>query len=135
MTATFTTAELEAYLDEALPAEVMAEVERQLRAQPVLAAQLATLNAQRDAGLHTLGGIWRRWRLTCPGRQQLGNYLLGVLPAEAADYVKFHVGDIGCRICRANLDDLARQQRESAAESTTRRRRYFQSSAGRLARK
>ena len=128
----FSTAELEAYLDEALPIEAMAAVERELRAQPALAARLAQLNAQRDAGLHTLGGIWRRWRLTCPGRQELGNYLLGVLPGETARYVAFHVDEIGCRLCKANLDDLKRQQRESAGEATTRRRRYFQSSAGRL---
>ena len=132
MPLTFTTAELEAYLDEALPIEAMAAVERELRAQPALAARLATLNARRDAGLHTLGGIWRRWRLTCPGRQELGSYLLGVLPAETSSYVSFHVKELGCRICKANLDDLTRQQRESTNEATTRRRRYFQSSAGRL---
>jgi anti-sigma factor RsiW len=132
---TFTTPELEAYLDEALPAEMMATLEREMRAQPALAARLATLNAQRDAGLHTLGAIWRRWRLTCPGRQELSNYLLDVLPPAAARYVTFHVQEIGCRLCKANLDDLAHRQRESAAEATTRRRRYFQSSAGRLTRK
>jgi hypothetical protein len=65
----------------------------------------------------------------------LGSYLLGVLPAETAHYVAFHIDQIGCRTCRANLDDLKRQQRESAQETTTRRRRYFQSSAGCLARK
>ncbi|MCE9556876.1 MAG: hypothetical protein K8T91_26310 [Planctomycetes bacterium] len=135
MSTNFATAELEAYLDEALPVEAMAAIERELRGQPALAARLAQLNAQRDAGLHTLGAIWRRWRLTCPGRQELGSYLLGVLPPETAHYVAFHIDDIGCRTCRANLDDLKRQQRESAQETITRRRRYFQSSAGNLARK
>jgi len=131
----FSTPQLEAYLDEALPAEVMAMIERELRAQPALVARLAELNAQRDAGLHTLGAVWRRWRLTCPGRQELGSYLLGVLPQDVAHYVAFHIDQIGCRTCRANLEDLKRQQRETAQEATARRRRYFQSSAGRLAKK
>jgi len=127
-----TAAQLEAYLDEALPAEVMAAIEQELRAQSALVVRLAQLNAQRDAGLHTLGAIWRRWRLTCPGRQELGNYLLGVLPQDVAQYVAFHIDQVGCRTCRANLDDLKRQQRESTQEAVARRRRYFQSSAGRL---
>jgi hypothetical protein len=131
----FTVAELESYLDEALPTETMAAVERELRSQPALAARLAELNARRDAGLHTLGAIWRRWRLTCPGRQELGSYLLGVLPAETAEYIAFHIDQIGCRLCRANLDDLTRRKQQSAPEMAARRRRYFQSSAGHLARK
>jgi hypothetical protein len=135
MAHSYTIAELESYLDEALPTETMAAVERELRAQPTLAARLAELNARRDAGVHTLGAIWRRWRLTCPSRQELGSYLLGVLPATTAQYIAFHIDEIGCRLCRANLDDLARRNQQTAPESAARRRRYFQSSAGHLARK
>ncbi|MCE9545364.1 MAG: hypothetical protein K8T25_07595 [Planctomycetia bacterium] len=128
----FTTTELEAYLDEALPAESMAAVETELRASSELAGQLAQLNAQRDAGIHSLGAIWRHYRLTCPTRPELGSYLLGVLPAEMARYVAFHLDDVGCRACRASVDDLSRQQAEAATESGRRQRRYFQSSAGLL---
>ena len=45
------------------------------------------INARRDAGVHSLGEIWRRHRLSCATREQLGSYVLGVLLKEAADYL------------------------------------------------
>jgi len=132
MTRPFTPSELEAYLDEALPAEQMARIEQALRSDASLARQLASINARRDAGVHSLGEIWRRQRLSCPTREQLGSYLLGALPKESADYLAFHVEVIGCRVCRANLADLKKQQSESGDVAHTRRRKYFQSSAGYL---
>ncbi len=131
----FAQAELEAYLDEALPAEDMARIEKALRDEPKIAAQLAALNARRDAGLHSLGAIWRRHRLSCPSREQLGSYLLGTLSRETADYVEFHVQMVGCRFCRANLADLQTQQAEADEAVQSRRRKYFQSSAGYLRRR
>jgi hypothetical protein len=131
----FTSAELEAYLDESLPIERMTAVEEALRKDSALRQRLAATNGRRDAGVHSIGEIWRRHRLSCPSREELGSYLLGVLPAGAADYVKFHVDVIECRYCAANLTDLRSQQ--SAAEATQneqRRHRYFQSSAGYLRR-
>ena len=125
---------LDAYLDEALPPEEMAQVEQALRKDPALARQLAAITARRDAGVHSLGGIWRRHRLTCPSREQLGSYLLDALPDEWADYIKFHLEMVGCRYCQANVADLQRQQDESPKSVETRRRRYFQSSAGYLRR-
>jgi anti-sigma factor RsiW len=134
MTRAFRQSDLEAYLDEALPAEEMARIEKALRGDSELARKLAQVIARRDAGVHSLGNIWRRHRLTCLGRQQLGSYLLGVLPDEEADYIRFHLGTIGCRYCRANLEDLERQQSEAREMVETRRRKYFQSSAGYLRR-
>jgi hypothetical protein len=128
----FTNSELEAYLDEALPMPEMAAIERELRGRPELVHQLAALNARRDAGLHTLGEIWRRHRASCPTREQLGSFLLGALPTEVRDYTLFHVKTIGCRFCQANLDDMKHQQQEASADVATRRTRYFQSSAGYL---
>ena len=129
----FTTAQLEGFLDESLPDEQMTAIEAALRDEPALAERLANLVGQRDAGVHTLGAIWRRHRLTCPSREQLGSYLLEVLAPEQAAYVRFHLENVGCRYCHASLDDL-RQQHESAdlEDSRTRRQRYFQSSAGYL---
>ncbi|MHC4399140.1 MAG: hypothetical protein ACYTG0_05605 [Planctomycetota bacterium] len=124
--------DLDGYLDEALPPEEMARIELALRKHPHLARQLAVINSRRDAGVHSLGEIWRRHRLTCPSRRQLGSYLLGVLPDDMADYIAFHLKTVGCRPCRANLTDLERQQAEARHEVETRRRRYFQSSAGYL---
>ena len=75
MNMTFSEAELEAYVDEALPAERMAAIEEAARGDVDLLRRLAAVNARRDAGVHSLGEIWRRNRLTCPTREQLGSYL------------------------------------------------------------
>jgi anti-sigma factor RsiW len=127
-------AELEAYLDEALPPDEMARIEAALRAEPALARRLAEIVARRDSGQVSLGEIWRRHRLSCPPRQELGAYLLGVLPDDAARYLAFHLEVAGCRYCQANLADLQDQQAESTAVVQERRRKYFQSSAGKLRR-
>ena len=127
----FSDAELEAYLDEALPAEAMARIEAALRTDHGLTGRLTAINGRRDGGLHSLGEIWRRHRLTCPTRSELGSFLLGVLPAAQAAYITFHLDRVGCRCCIANHDDLRRQV--AADDSATRRRRkYFASSAGYL---
>ena len=129
----FSSVELEAYLDEALPAERMAAIEERLRSDAALGERLKELNAARDAGLPMLGAVWRRRRLTCPTREQLGSYLLGALPDDFAEYVRFHCQTLGCPPCAASLADLERAvASEAGAEQETRRRRYFQSSVGRL---
>ena len=124
--------DLDAYLDEALPPEEMARVEQALRENPELGRQLVAINSRRDAGVHSLGEIWRRHRLSCPSREQLGSYLLDVLPDDLADYIGFHLKVVGCRYCQANLADLERQEAESPDAVQTRRQKYFQSSAGYL---
>ena len=124
--------DLEGYLDEVLPAEEMARIEKALREDPELMRRAGTVQSRRNAGLHSLGEIWRAGRLSCLSREQLGSYLLGVLPDELADYVKFHLETVGCRYCQANLADLQHEQAEHAEKARTRRRRYFESSAGYL---
>lgn len=128
----FSDAELEAYIDEALPSERMAAIEEAARADSGLLARLAAVNGRRDAGVHSLGEIWRRNRLTCPTREQLGSLILNVLPDDAAEYIRFHLHSIGCRYCQANLADLQSQHAERKT-ADVRRKKYFQSSAGYLA--
>jgi hypothetical protein len=123
---------LEAYLEEALPPEDMARVENAARGQAELLRRLAAINSRRDAGSHSLGEIWRRHRLSCPTRAELGSHLLGVLSPGEAEYVQFHLTIVGCRYCQANWQDLANQQAEGAETTASRRRKYFQSSAGYL---
>jgi hypothetical protein len=130
-----TQSDLQAYLDEALPSEQMAAIEAELRSKPDLLKQLSAINARRDAGIHSVGEIWRRQRLSCPTREDIGSYLLGVLDKEQADYIDFHVKTIGCRLCQANVEDLERRQKEGAETAKTRRTKYFQSTAGHLRRK
>ncbi|NLY00527.1 MAG: hypothetical protein GXY83_30905 [Rhodopirellula sp.] len=132
MPPTIRPSDLEGYLDEALAPEEMARIELALRNQPDLVRRLAEINARRDAGVHSLGAIWRRHRLSCPSREQLGSFLLGALPAERIDYIAFHLDVVGCRYCQANLADLKKQQAEAPEAADSRRRKYFQSSAGYL---
>jgi len=128
----FRQSDLEAYLDEALPPEEMARMEKAVRGDLALVRQLAAVQSRRDAGVHSLGEIWRRHRLSCPARQRLGNLLLGALSDAEADYLRFHVNVVGCRYCQANLADLQNQQSEATHAAESRRRKYFQSSAGLL---
>ncbi len=128
----YSTAELDAYLDEALSAEQMAGVEEALRQSEALRGQLKELIGRRDAGVHTLGGIWRRHRLSCPSRTELGSYLLGVLSKEEEEMIRFHLELSGCPLCQASVHDLESQQAAAPQEQEVRRKKYFQSSIGHL---
>src|SRR3954469_15117467 len=131
----FSNSELEAFLDEALPIERMAAIEEALRNSEELQKRLTAVNSRRDAGVHSLGEIWRRHRISCPSRQKLGSHLLGVLPREEADYINFHLETIGCRYCPASINDLQSQQSSAESEVAHRRQKYFQSSVGHLRKK
>lgn len=126
----FTDAELLAFLDEGLPVERMSAVENMLRQSAELRTRTARLRQQRDATGHSVGEIWRRERLSCPTRHQLGSFLLDALPAELTQYIQFHLDTIGCRYCAANLDDLRQSAERESTETVQRRQRFFQSSAG-----
>src|SRR5215510_13560839 len=95
--------ELDRFLDEALPPEQMAALEAALRDDAELQARLAAAAGRRDAGVHSLGAVWRRHRLSCPTREQLGSYLLGVLDAGQEEYLRFHLEVVECRYCQASL--------------------------------
>lgn len=120
-----------AYLAEQLPSERMAAIEQTLRESEPLRCELAVLARERDQGGFTVGEVWRRERLSCPTRSQLGGYLLEALDAGPQDYVRFHLETVGCRVCAANLADL-QQATSPAPEKQRRRRKYFDSSAGYL---
>lgn len=129
---TITRAVLDAFLDDALSDAEAAQVERALRTSEPLRQQLQLLLAERDRGEHTLGAIWRRERLSCPTREQLGNYFLEVLEADEHDYVSFHLKTIGCHYCQANLADLEMSHPAAPPATQQRRRKFFESSAGYL---
>lgn len=119
-----------AYLDESLASEKMAEIEGMLRDNAELRDRLAELISRRDSGVHTLGDIWRRNRLSCPSREELGSFILGATMDDAAQYIRFHLESVGCRYCQANLEDLRSNQPENV--TSARRQRIFQSSVGRV---
>lgn len=131
---TLTDQQLVAYLDEMLPVEQMAAIENELRRSEPLRGRVAALSRRRDSGAHSVGEIWRRFRLSCPARSQLGSFLLGTLEPETADYLEFHLRTVGCRYCAANLYDLEKSLATSP-DAPQRRRKFFQSSAGHLPRR
>ncbi|MHB1425336.1 MAG: zf-HC2 domain-containing protein [Gemmataceae bacterium] len=124
--------QLHAYLDDALSESEMAKIEQALRGSETLRRSLRQIMQERDRGEHSLGAVWRRERLTCPTREQLGSYLLQVLDDGQQDYIAFHLQVVGCPYCVANLADLQALQQESAPQARQRRKRFFQSSAGYL---
>lgn len=94
------------FLNEKLPDADMARVEKALRESADLRARLESVKGQVDGGEHTVGAIWRRERVSCMDRDQLGSYLLGAADDDLLAYIKFHVEVVECPECRANLDDL-----------------------------
>jgi hypothetical protein len=123
---------LDAYLDDALSEADTARVEKALRSSDQLRRMLRVVMQERDRGEHSISAVWRRERLSCPTREQLGSYLLQVLDDGLHDYIDFHLRTIGCAFCLANLADLKALQQEPAPKAQERRRRIFASSAGYL---
>ena len=123
---------LQAFLDDLLPELQMTEIEQRLRAEPELVQRMSSIIEGRDRGVHSIGEIWRRHRLSCPTREELGSYLLNALMPDQAKYIEFHLQQVGCRYCQSNLDDLRKLQSTAPKENSSRRQKYFQSSVGRL---
>ncbi|WP_422924091.1 hypothetical protein [Singulisphaera sp. PoT] len=120
---------LRAYLADALPPEAMARVEKALRDSSELRSMLEDVRQNRaDAGLHTLGAIWRRQRLTCPSRVQLGSYLLDALDPDLSDYLTFHLEVVECPFCQANLADLKAKTSQPSSATKNRHNRILRSS-------
>jgi DNA-binding phage protein len=124
--------QLDAYLDDALTEGETAHIEQALRNSDALRLLLRTILQERDRGEHSIGAVWRRERLSCPTREELGSYLLQVLEAEHREYIDFHLQVIACPYCQANLADLQARQKEPAPSAQERQRRLFQSSAAYL---
>ena len=82
-----------------------------------------------EAGFENLlTAAWESQRLSCPKRSTIGAYLLETLEPAWQDYVDFHLHQLGCHFCRANLEDLKRQS--AGDEQRTFRRRIMESTVG-----
>lgn len=120
---------LRAYLADELPAGTLARVEKALRDSAELRSRLEDVRQNRsEAGLHSLGAIWRRARLTCPSRQQLGSLLLDVLDPDLAAYLHFHTEVVECPYCQANLADLKGKAEPASPVARSRHNRILRSS-------
>ena len=129
MSSPFTDAELEAYLDESLDSTRATEIEEAIKSDADLLQRLSVINSRRDAGVHTLGEIWRRNQIGVPTAEVMGNYLLGVLEDEQAEYIKFRMEQLKCPFTVALYDDLQARQTESAELSASRREKFYKTCA------
>jgi hypothetical protein len=115
MSSEFTESELEAYVDESLDSARAAEIERALKTDRELLKRLSYINGRRDAGVHSLGEIWRQNQVGVPSREKVIAWLKGKLPAEEADYLQFRVEILKCRFTAALLEDV--QENRELADS------------------
>jgi anti-sigma factor RsiW len=113
---------LHAYLDDALSEVEVARIEQELRESAQVRALLRQVMGERDRGDHSIGAIWRQERLTCPEREKLGSYLLGVLDEDEESYIRFHLETVACPYCQANLADLREQSSPRSPRSGVTRR-------------
>jgi RNA polymerase sigma factor (sigma-70 family) len=68
----------------------------------------SALEEERNAPAIDVGAVWREGRASCPARHWLARSLAGTLGADPGQYIRFHVDEIHCEWCQANLDDLSR---------------------------
>ncbi len=76
---------------------------------------------QSESFDNLLGETWADERPTCPKRSTLGKYLLGTLDPAWTAYIKFHLQQVACPFCRANLHDLQRDADRSGDAAATSR--------------
>ena len=70
---------------------------------------------------------WEDQRPSCPKRSTVGGYVLGTLDEPWRRYVDFHINRLGCSFCRASLEDLQQQSRQTDGSL---RHRILQSTVG-----
>lgn len=76
----------------------------------------------------SIAKVWRQRRLSCLKRSTIGSYLLGVLEEPWQSYTTFHLEEVQCLMCRANLEDLSAESEQLSDGGLG--ERVFQSSVG-----
>ncbi|MBL8860359.1 MAG: sigma-70 family RNA polymerase sigma factor [Planctomycetes bacterium] len=85
---------------------------------------LPLLSAAVDAGegFHIdVRQAWRDGRVSCPARHWIARSLSGALEAGPKNFLAFHIDEVGCEYCRANLDDLSRLENSAEIEAVVAR--------------
>jgi len=88
----------------------------------------ANLSEESESTDSLMTEVWEQWRFTCPKRSTIGKFLLGTLQEPWTNYVEFHVNRLGCRFCRANVEDLQKASDEADAKRT--QQKIFESTIG-----
>lgn len=125
----FNDAELEAYLDESLDPMRANELEQVIRDDPELLKRLSRINGRRDAGMHTLGEIWRRYQIGVPAPDEMAEHLAGTLPLEESAYIDFRIKELKCPFTIAMLRDAEAQAANDGSSKDRRDKVYEKSEA------
>lgn len=72
----------------------------------------------------TISSIWREERVSCPQRKTIQDFVAGKLTIEEADYLRFHILEIGCPYCQASEEDLRMKSSNAAGEEKVRDRLF-----------
>ncbi len=126
---TFSDQELRAYIAEELAVGRSTLLEHQLATDERLRDRLRALLGESDSASLALRDVWRRGQLSCPSRSTWSDYLTGGLGDGLRQYLQFHLEEVGCRVCAANLADL---QQRGGTDADQRSRKFFETSVGRL---
>lgn len=70
---------------------------------PLLADSAQTGEARLD---FSVAETWREERVSCPARHWLARVVEGALEPGPAAFIRFHIDEMDCPWCRANLEDL-----------------------------
>lgn len=70
----------------------------------------------------TISSIWIEERVACPDRGIVERYVAGKLSVEEADYLRFHILEIGCPFCQASEEDLRLGTNKNPGEEGIRER-------------
>ena len=84
-----------------------------LRDPGTLVTALADQAQDGQTGLE-VADVWREERVSCPARHWLARKVAGTLDGGPLSFVDFHIEEMDCPWCRANLDDL--EAREETIE-------------------
>ncbi|HIG12370.1 MAG: sigma-70 family RNA polymerase sigma factor [bacterium] len=79
----------------------------------ILAALAAVSEEEKSHFDFDVAVTWRLGRVSCPARYWLTRHLAGDLKGAPEEFVKFHLEEMKCPWCAANLDDLERAEEDS----------------------
>ena len=101
------------------------------RLRSALAEEIDSIGEEatfKSSLLPSLHQVWENQRPSCPKRTTLGKFSLEILPPDWTDFVAFHVQQLGCSYCKANLAEL--EQAADSDVSATTSQQLFQSTIG-----
>ncbi len=82
--------------------------------EAITGSDLASSDPDSDEFENMLVQVWQSLRPSCPKRSTVGGYLLQTLDENWQHYVDFHLNQLGCHFCRANLEDLKEQNKDNS---------------------